>query len=73
MEMRTLTFLMILSWLLILLPTSSRSPMDNSAFLLNVEACEIVDTCPVVDDRWQVVFPSLMIDWSIVAEEIRSR
>ena len=74
MEMRTLTFLMLLSWLLILLPTSSRSPMDNSAFLFEVDARDITDTMPApVDDRWQVVFPSLMIDWSIVAEEIRDR
>ncbi len=48
--------------------------MDNSAFLFHVDARDITDTMPApVDDRWQVVFPSLMIDWTIVADEIRNR
>ena len=69
MEMRILILLIAL-----LIPTISGSPSDGSAFLFHVDARDITDTMPApVDDRWQVVFPSLMIDWSIVADEIRSR
>ena len=69
MEMRILILLIAL-----LIPTISGSPSDGSAFLFHVDARDITDTMPApVDDRWQVIFPSLMIDWSIVADEIRSR
>ena len=67
--MKTLILLIAL-----LIPTISGSPSDGSAFLFHVDARDITDTMPApVDDRWQVIFPSLMIDWSIVADEIRSR
>ena len=59
--------------LLIALLTPQFLMMGQDSFLYHIEACDLIDTCPVVDDRWQVVFPSLMIDWSIVADEIRNR
>ena len=69
MEMKTLILLIAL-----LIPTISCTTMDDSAFLFHVDARDITDTMPApVDDRWQVVFPSLMIDWTIVADEIRNR
>ena len=69
MEMKTLILLILL-----LIPTLNDSPMDDSAFLFHVDARDITDTMPApVDDRWQVVFPSLIIDWTIVADEIRNR
>jgi len=69
MEMRTLILLIAL-----LIPTISCSPTDGGAFLFHVDARDITDTMPApVDDRWQVIFPSLMIDWSIVADEINER
>ena len=69
MEMRILTLLILL-----LIPSINTQTMDDSAFLFLVDARDITDTKPApVDDRWQVTFHSLMIDWSIVAEEIRER
>ena len=69
MEMRILTLLILL-----LIPSINTQTMDDSAFLFHVDARDITDTMPApVDDRWQVVFPSLIIDWTIVADEIRNR
>ena len=60
--------------ILIALLTPQILMMGQDSFLYHVDACDIIDTCPApIDDRWQVVFPSLMIDWTIVAEEIRNR
>ena len=67
--MKTLILLILL-----LIPSINTQTMDDSAFLFHVDARDITDTMPApIDDRWGVVFPSLMIDWSIVADEIRER